>query len=189
MNKTIDESKISNSDIELESDILSVNYWKDTNSFKSMKERNTQIKYYKRMNSCKEIIQLVDLESKPFGIEVEKLVREIFELSPKTSTQNDATRHGKKIEIKSARYWKNTNDCKWQHLEPDYDYDYVLFVLVDFQCLKVWGVKKYILMSELRDKKIVTRQGKQGWWTSKSKIMPYLTIIKNIQELDIFIQS
>ncbi len=43
-------------------------------------------------------------------------------------------------------------------------------------------------MDELREKKIVTFQGKQGWWTKKSSILPYLTPINNIIELDNFIQ-
>lgn len=44
-------------------------------------------------------------------------------------------------------------------------------------------------MGEMREKKIVTFQGKQGWWVRKSAILSYLTPIKNIEELDAFIQS
>jgi hypothetical protein len=44
-------------------------------------------------------------------------------------------------------------------------------------------------MGEMRDKKIVTFQGKQGWWVKKSAIVSYLTPIKTIVELDSFIQS
>lgn len=170
-------------------DLLSANYWKNTKTFKSIKDKETQIKYYKRMNSCEEVLQLVDLESKPFGSESEKIIQEIFKLGPRTSTQNDGTRNGKKIEIKSARYWAGKDDCVWQHLEPDHDYDYALFVLLDFQDFKVWGIKKSLLMGDMREKKIVTFQGKQGWWVRKSVILPYLTPIKNIAELDTFIQS
>lgn len=173
----------------LEEDILSVNYWKNTKTFTSIKDKETQIKYYKRMNSCEEVLQLVDLESKPFGTESEKIIQEIFKLDPRTSTQNDGTRKGKKIEIKSARYWAGKDNCVWQHLEPDHDYEYVLFVLLDFQGWKVWGMKKSFLMGEMREKKIVTFQGKQGWWVRKSAIISYLTPIKNIADLDVFIQS
>ena len=45
-------------------DILSATYWKETKTFKSIKDKETQIKYYKRINSCDEVLQLVDLESK-----------------------------------------------------------------------------------------------------------------------------
>ena len=92
-------------------DILSANYWKNTKTFKSIKDKETQIKYYNRMNSCEEVLQLVDLESKPFGSESEKIIQEIFKLGPRTSSQNDGTRNGKKIEIKSARYWAGKDDC------------------------------------------------------------------------------
>ena len=172
-----------------EEDVLSAKYWKNTKTFKSIKDKETQIKYYKRMNSCEEVLQLVDLESKPFGSESEKIIQEIFKLGARTSSQNDGTRNGKKIEIKSARYWSGKDDCVWQHLEPDYDYEFVLFVLLDFQGWKVWCIKKSLLMGEIRDKKIVTFQGKQGWWVRKSAIVSHLNPIKNISELDAFIQS
>ena len=70
----------------------------------------------------------------------------------------------KKIEIKSARYRVGKDDCVWQHLEPDHDYEYAMFTLLDFHGWKVWGIKKTLLMGEMREKKIVTFQGKQGWW-------------------------
>jgi hypothetical protein len=170
-------------------DILSATNWKNTKTFKSIKDKETQIKYYKRMNSCEEVLQLVDLESKPFGSESEKIIQEILNLGPRTSTQNDGTRNGKKIEIKSARYWAGKDDCRWQHLEPEHDYEYALFALLDFHGWKIWGIKKSLLMGEMREKKIVTFQGKQGWWVSKSAIISYLTPIHTISELDAFIES
>ena len=170
-------------------DLLSASYWKNTKTFKSLKDKETQIQYYKRMKSCEEVLQLVDLDSKPFGSESEKIIQEIFKLGARTSTQNDGTRHGKKIEIKSARYWAGKDDCRWQHLEPDHDYEYALFALLDFQGYKIWGIKKSLLMGELRDKKIVTFQGKQGWWVTKSAVLSYLTPIKNMSDLDTFIQT
>ena len=141
------------------------------------------------MNSCEEVLQLVDLESKPFGTECEKILAEIFKLGPRTSTQNDGVKNGKKIEIKCARYWGGKDDCRWQHLEPDHDYEYALFGLLDFHSWKVWGIKKSLLMGEMRDKKIVTYQGKQGFWVSKSAIISYLTPINTVADLDAFIQS
>lgn len=88
--------------------ILSATYWKNTNAFKEIKDKETQIKYYKKNDSCEEVLQLVDLESKPFGSESEKIIKEIFNLGPRTSSQNDATYKNKKIEIKSVC---NNNLC------------------------------------------------------------------------------
>jgi len=89
---------------ETETDILSFHHWKNTASFKAITEKETQIKYYKRMNASAEVLQLVELESKPFGSVSEKILTEIFHLGARTSSQNDGTFQGKKIEIKTARY-------------------------------------------------------------------------------------
>ena len=161
-------------------------YWKNTAAFTTIHEKETQIKHYKRMNASAEVLQLVELESKPFGSVCEKIISELFGLGPRTSSQNDATLNGKKIEIKTARYWAGKDDCVWQHLEPDHDYDYALFVLLNFHGWKVWCIKKTDLM-DLREKKIVTFQGKQGWWTRKSAILPYLTPIYTLAQLQAFV--
>jgi hypothetical protein len=158
--------------------------WKNTLALRSIQYKPTQINYYEKNNSCSEVLQLVKLDSKPFGSISEKILSEVFQLGPRSSSQNDGTKNGKKIEIKCARYWANKDDCMWQHLEPNHDYDYVLLALLDFQDWKIWGIQKSILMGELIDKKIVTFQGKQGCWVKKSDILPYLTPIHSIQNLD-----
>ena len=162
-------------------------YWKTTNSYKSLKEKETQIKYYKNNNSTIEVLQLVELESKAFGSICENIMKEIFKLGPRTSSQNDATINNKKLEIKSARYWNCKDECVWQHLEPEHDYEFVLFCLLDFDQFKVWIINKKILMGELRTKKIVTYQGKQGWWVKKSNIINYLTPIYNFNDINNYI--
>ena len=165
---------------------LSVDFWNKTSAFLALKEKETQLKYYKRNNASAEVLQLVELDSKPFGSISEQILSEILHIEPRTSSQNDGVVNGKKIEIKSARYWAGKDECVWQHLEPDHDYDYALFALLDFNDWKVWCIQKSRLM-ELRDKKIVTFQGKQGWWTKKSAILPYLTPITTPEELRDFI--
>jgi hypothetical protein len=170
-------------------DILSMNYTAKTKAFKALEEKETQIKYYKKNNSTNEVMQLVELDSKPFGSICEKILCETFKLDKRTSSQNDASLNGKKIEIKTARYWAGKDDCVWQHLEPEHDYDVAMFVLLGFDNWKVWCINKSVLMGEMRDKKIVTFQGKQGWWTRKSAILPYLTPIANIDDLHKFLQT
>jgi hypothetical protein len=167
--------------------ILSSSVWKNLKSFTAIQNKETQVKYYKRMSSSPEVLQIVELDNKPFGSVAEKIISEIFQLGPRTSTQNDATFNGKKIEIKAARYWAGKDDCVWQHLEPDHDYEYALFAIMDFHGWKVWCIKKELLMGELRDKKIVTFQGKQGWWTRKSAILPYLKQIETVEEIRNFV--
>ena len=169
--------------------MFNCNSLKNTKIFQSIHNSESQLNYYKRMNASNELLDLVGLESKRFGTICEKMICEILGLGERTSTQNDGTYNGKKIEIKCARYWAGKDDCKWQHLEPDHDYEYAIFGLLDFQELKLWIIKKSVLMGELREKNIVTFQGKQGWWTIKSKILPYLTEIQSIDDLSKFIDA
>lgn len=163
--------------------------WKNTKAFKSLSKKETQTEHYMKNKSCKEVLELVSLNSKKFGSVSENIIQEILGIGARTSSQNDGTKNGKKIEIKCGRYWGGKNECKWQHLEPDHDYDYVIFALLDFQDWKIWGMKKEILMGEMRDKKIVTEQGMQGLWVRKSAIVSYLTPIRSCADFDRFIQS
>jgi len=167
--------------------ILSSASWKTSKAFLAIKEKVTQLSYYTDKGADEEVLQLVALDSKPFGSEAEKILVEVLGLGPRTSTQNDGTFNTKKIEIKAARFWAGKDDCVWQHLEPDHDYEYALFALLDFHGWNVWGIKKSLLMGECRDKKVVTFQGKQGWWTKKSAILPYLTPIRSKADLVAFI--
>ena len=166
--------------------ILSCESWKNSKAFNAITDKETQIKYYKRNNAAASVLALVELDSKPFGSEAEKILSEIFGLGKRTSTQNDGTFEGKKIEIKTARYWAGCDNCKWQHLEPEHDYDYAMLVLLDFHGFRVWTIQKSLLMGELRDKKVVTFQGKQGWWATKSDLMPHLTPIHTVADLQAF---
>jgi hypothetical protein len=169
--------------------MASLKTWTQTNYFKNMEKKTTQLDLYLKKNSSLEIIQLVSMANKVFGTEMEGIFQEIFQLDPRENTQHDGIRNGKKIEIKSARWHATGEDCNWQHLEPDYDYEFVMFTLVDFTELKVWMITKKLLMGELRQLKIVSRQGQQGWTVTKGKLEKYLTPIQTIEELDNFIQQ
>jgi len=169
--------------------ILSAESWSNTAAFRAMLETETQTRYYRRMSASPHVQQIVDQESKRFGSVCEKIISEMFSLDPRTNTEHDATLNGKKIEIKAARYWACKDDCKWQHLEPDHDYEYALFALLDFHQFKIWVIKKSVLMGELRDQKIVTEQGGQGFWTMKSAILPHLTEITSREDLVTFLEQ
>lgn len=169
-----------------EVDILSSECWKNSKAYLLITQKETQVKYYTRNNSSKEVLELVNLDSKRFGSEAEKIIKEIFKMGQRTSTQNDGTINGVKVEIKAARYWDAKDECVWQHLEADYDYEIAMFALLDFTGWNIWCIRKTLLMGELITKKIVTFQGKQGHWVKKSAILPYLTSIKSVEDLEIF---
>ena len=167
--------------------LLSVDNWKHTKAFVQNKRRETQTQYYVRMNAAPEVIELVSLDSKPFGTVGEQILAEVFKMAARTSSQNDGVFEGHKCEIKCARYWAGKDECRWQHLEPEHDYDFAMLALLDFHKWNVWCITKAQLMGELREKKVVTFQGKQGWWTLKSAVMPYLTPIHGLECLRKFV--
>ena len=167
-------------------EITPLDCWTKTAAFTSFLTKETQTQYYRRMGASESVITLVQQDSKAFGSIAEKIISEIFSFNPRTSSEHDAIYNGKKIEIKAARYWSSKDQCKWQHLEPNHDYEYVLFALLDFHKWKLWCIKKSDLL-ELRDKKVVNNQGKQGLWTQKSDILPYLTPIYTVDDLSKYI--
>lgn len=174
---------------ELANNILSVQSWKYTDAFKSIGKKETQYQYYQRNKAPPETLRMVQLESKPFGTACEQKMCESFGLGCRENNQHDATFGPYTIEIKSARYWAGKDDCQWQHLEPTYEYDFVMFVLLDFFEYKVWMIKKDFLMGPLRENKKVTRQGKQGWWAKKSALLPFMTPIQTRADLIAFVSK
>lgn len=163
-------------------DILHVDSWKNTNAFRNVSPKMTQLQYYSQHEAHKHVLQLVKLESKSFGTRSENIIREIFSMSERTSSENDAVFNHRKIEIKCARYWSGCDDCKWQHIEMEHDFEYIIFGLLDFHGWKVWCLRKKILR-KLVHHKIIKKQGKQGWWVSKSMIEPFLTPITCMDDL------
>jgi|APCry1669190327_1035288.scaffolds.fasta_scaffold00028_52 hypothetical protein len=166
--------------------MLSLAHWKETASFKKACNES-QIEYYRRMNAPPEVMKLVEMESKAFGTRSEHILREILDLGQRSSPQHDATLNDIKIEIKCARIWKGENgknDCKWQHLQPEHDYQYLLVAMLCTNgTWELWGVGKEVLMGEMRDKKILQRQGTQGWWFFKNSGLSYLTPIHSRDDL------
>lgn len=156
---------------------LNSDSWKNTKAFQSLENKDNQATYYEKSGASPDVLTLVRLESKQFGSISEKILSEIFSLGPRTSTQNDATLAGRKIEIKCARFWAGSDNCRWQHLEQDHDYELVMFGLLGFHGWNIWCAWKSLLFGELREKGIVTYQGKQGWWATKSALLPYITPI------------
>jgi hypothetical protein len=159
-----------------------------TKAFREINDRMSQKDFYIKNNASNEILKLVDLESKSFGTTCEKIIIELFKLEKRTSSENDCRYNEYKIEIKSARYWVSTDlDCKWQHIEPDYDYSYIIFSLLDFKNMKFFILNKNKLLL-LKEIGILTKQGKQGYWMNLSKSLKYLFEMKTIEDLEYYIR-
>lgn len=151
-------------------------------SFKNCAKR-TQLGWYVENGTDPALLSLIEQPNKRFGAIMEEIAKDVFDLDPRVNTQHDHICKGIRIEQKSARYHAGTVEYNWQHLEEDYDYSYVLFAGVTFEDIKWWVIKKELLMGELRDKKIVQKQGKQGWTCTKTKILPYLTEVTSKEHL------
>lgn len=147
-------------------------------------KNNKQIDFYIKNNANEKILKFFELGSKSFGSLIEKIIIENYEFDKRINTEHDVIFNGIKIEIKSARYWNHQYDCKWQHIEIDYDYDILLFVLLDFQDIKMWCISKQKLFnSDNLENKLIIKQGKQGYWVNKSKIMNQLYSIESKNDL------
>ena len=157
----------------------------NTRSFQLYKKKESQLDFYKKNNASPNILKLVSNESKSFGSLMEGIVADSFRFKKRLNPQHDGLFGNKKIEIKSARYWACTLDCKWQHIELDYDWDAIIFVLVDFEVVRCWAFKKDNLL-EMIEKKIITKQGKQGYLCNKSAIEKYLYPINEEKDLQNF---
>ena len=160
-----------------------INNIKNTKSYKNMKNKMTQEDLYRRNNSCDDILKLVKLSNKAFGEKLQSIVKDLLDLDNSCDAGHDAQKLSLKLkfEIKSSRYGVSTNDFMWQHIMEEHDYDYLLFVGVDYDKLKIYLISKFDFM-ELKDKKIVTQQGRaegQGLWTQRKKVLRYLTEIQN----------
>lgn len=178
-----DPGAVVEADEKKEPPALHASTWTHCRAFQELRTKETQPLYYAKNGAAPPVMTLVTLDSKPFGSVGEKMLREVFQLGPRTSSQNDGTRGKKKLEIKCARYWAGSDDCKWQHLEPDHDYDAALLALLTFDGWRVWVISKARLMA-LREQKIVSDQGVQGYWVKKSDLLPYLTEVQSAEELD-----
>jgi len=148
------------------------------------------IEWYKEHGSDEKTLRIVSEENKRYGSVMEKIVLAIKLIGNRENSEHDGIKKNKKIEIKSSRYWSQSYNCRWQHIEKDHDYDCVLFVLLHFDgSLKIWGIEKSVLFGELIQKNILTKQAKQGWWCDKDDVIEYCKEIKTVDDLDSFLQS
>lgn len=173
--------------------MISIENINKTKAFESIINAKNQVDYYKERNAHSDIIKIVELGNKSFGEKMQRIILEELNLDKPTSTGHDVQQisSGKKFEVKSSRFWATNGDWKWQHIMEDHNYDYLLFVGINFQSVDVFIITKENLLS-LKSKALVTQQGGaegQGLWCNYSKIKQYLTSISNEEELNDFISK
>lgn len=138
----------------------------------------TQLDHYMQHNSPESILYFVNCSGKTFGEKyMEQLARAHFQLDPRIDSGHDHTKLTKKIEQKSARYHANGGDFKWQHIEMNHEFDYLLLTGLDYTMIRNYIASRQIV-EELIQIGIIQGQGKknsegiaaaqQGYWFSRS---------------------
>jgi hypothetical protein len=95
---------------------------------------------------------------------------------------------GRKIEHKTAAAWdKNFKVYKWQHIEQEHDWEFLLLTAIYPQDIK-WYITDNDSVNDLIKNEVITLQGKkgkskEGYWVSYSDIKEHLTEIKNENDL------
>lgn len=153
---------------------FSTEHWKHLECYKNISFNDTQLRYYQDNNASAEILQLVSLNSKKFGSACENIIKEILGISTRLNTQHDGILNGKKIEIKVGRYIQGKQDCMWQHIEPEHDFDELIVCLLTFTGIEMFTLSKDLTI-ELINSGIIKKQGKQGYIVKKSQVFKYLT--------------
>jgi hypothetical protein len=148
-------------------------------------QTHTQRTFYKKCGATDEILKIIDLNNKRFGSFAEDYIRENFELGPRTSVENDATVLGRKIEIKSARRNGKNGRYFYQHIQLDYDYDFLLTTLLEPSGEFVCNIfKKEDILPHLK------KQGKnanQGYTLDQNIVGTYGHKIHTYKDLQQFI--
>jgi hypothetical protein len=96
-----------------------------------LSERRTQRTFYQKCGADDDILKIVGLNNRTFGTFIEEYVRENFGLEHRTCAENDANLSWLgKIEIKGARRGA-TGSYFFQHIQKDYDYDFIVTALLE----------------------------------------------------------
>lgn len=128
----------------------------NTKAFGNIKTRVSRYEYYESLGAGETILFLTKSEGKTFGTDMEKLAIEWFHLDKRTNTQHDGIYNGRKIEIKSSRYWGCERCYKFQHIEVDHDFEFLLTAVLRENEVE------YRIMQKVDILPFLIKQGKQG---------------------------
>ena len=165
------------------------------NCHKNFITPKSQYDYYLENNASEQILKYVSLQGKTFGEKyMEPLAAEWFSLDARTDSGHDHNKLNRRLEQKSARYHANGNDWKWQHIEMNHQWEYLLLCGLDFKEIKFY-IGSRTIGDRLIDDKIIEGQGKrgspqQGYWftrcifkTKNKDFNNYFKEVKNEKQL------
>lgn len=178
-------------------ELFSITNIKNTREFNRNDNTKSQLEHYEENGSPKEILKLVAMNPKKFGEKIQKIAMEILLLDRSDNSGYDARIDGRRIEIKSSRFWVNIRDFKWQHIMEEHTYDYLIFIGVNFTKFDVYIISKNRFLelkniTNSRGRYIVREQGgaeNQGLWANRNDIVQYLQEINTIEDFQKYITS
>jgi hypothetical protein len=165
-------------------------YFTNTNNFKKIDSKISQLDFYLKNNSHEDILKIVSLNNKAFGELMQRIIGEVLGMGKATNTGHDAIKNKKLIEIKSSRYWTKTKDWCFQHIMEDHKYDYLLCVGIAFDNIEMYIIDKEDFL-DLKHDGIVKVQGGgegQGMWFQFRDLKDYLHKIESVEDFDKWIK-
>ena len=185
---------------------LSIKKLRSLDLHQSFEKPGSQYEYYKLNGSPEDILRYVKLQGKTFGEKyAEGICQEYFNMSKKTDSSHDHIKLNKTIEQKSARYGKCGEEWKWQHIEMNHNWDYLLVCGLEFNGFRFYIASRKII-EYLIIQGVITGQGKknnrgiavpqEGYWFTKSNFVKqnlqfenYFTEIYNERNLITYIKN
>lgn len=158
---------------------------------KSPMKKMSMFERYEEHGSPRDILRLAMLNSKSLGKVAEDFARYRFPfLKPSKSNEFDhimTPHHYFNVEQKTSRLWEN-DDFKWQHIEPDHSWDYLLFCGIGYQDVQFWILTRanfHVLVKKAE----ITIQGSKKERTEKGSDEGYWCWYSDIKELLIPVHS
>ena len=161
----------------------------------------TQLARYEAAGAPEPILKIIRLGGGPaMGTRMEKIARHVFkgDLLPraKGATGHDHRIYvGEKtllIEQKSAGLWSETaNDYKWQHIEVDHKWDFLLLAGIQYNGIDFWAMSRANFLRAV-ESGLATNQGNkakessEGIWMTYINVSSLLTPIKTKADLVAF---
>lgn len=169
------------------------------------RRKESQLRRYMRLGAAPEILQLIELGGgQAMGTACERLLRwEWTSLKTRESGQTGydhraqcpVSQEWKRLEQKTSGLWSDDpTSYRWQHIEPEHEWNGLILVGIAVESVKVWGMTREAFQT-CAETGLATRQGNadeqsyQGYWMTCSSVLPHLTPLTDENDLQSFLST
>jgi hypothetical protein len=169
------------------------------------RRKESQIQRYIRLGAVPEILRLIELGGGvAMGATCERLLRwewpTLKTREPGQSgydhrAQCPVSEEWKCLEQKTSGLWSDDpTSYRWQHIEPEHEWNGLLLVGIAPDTVKVWGMTRDAFKTCI-DAGLATRQGNaaeqsyQGYWMTAGDVQEHLRPITDENDLQAFIST